>query len=85
MELATKNSMGFALSEEEPAGIKIGEKFFGILILFIGFLLFYFAYTSYSTLASVVFQVPTIVPAIFLFFGGLLMVVGVVLILARQD
>jgi len=73
------------LSDEEPAGIKIGEKFFGILILFIGFILFYFVYTSYSTLESVVFQMPTLVPVMFLFFGGLLMVLGVVLILARQD
>jgi len=77
--------MGFTLSDEEPAGIKIGEKFFGILILFIGFILFYFVYTSYSTLESVVFQMPTLVPVMFLFFGGLLMVLGVVLILARQD
>ena len=73
------------MSDEEPAGIKIGEKFFGILILFIGFILFYFVYTSYSTLESVVFQMPTLVPVMFLFFGGLLMVLGVVLILARQD
>lgn len=73
------------MSDEEPAGIKIGEKFFGILILFAGFILFYLAYTSLSALNGIVFDLPNIVPYTFLFSGGLLMVIGIILILARQD
>jgi mannose/fructose/N-acetylgalactosamine-specific phosphotransferase system component IIC len=73
------------MSDEEPAGIKIGEKFFGILTIFVGFLVFYFALTSYSALSTVVIDLPSIVPDTFLVFGGLLMVVGAILILARQD
>lgn len=73
------------MSDEEPAGIKIGEKFFGMLTIFVGFLVFYFAITSYSTLSKVVTDLPIILPGIFLVFGGLLMVFGTILILARQD
>jgi predicted phage tail protein len=73
------------MSDEEPVGIRIGEKFFGLLTIFIGFIVFYFAFTSYSTLSTVVTSLPIIVPGIFLCFGGSLMVVGVILILARQD
>jgi hypothetical protein len=73
------------MSDEEPAGIKIGEKFFGMLTIFIGFLVFYFTFTSYSTLSTVVTTLPILTPGIFLAFGGLVMVVGTILILAKHD
>lgn len=73
------------MSDEEPAGIKIGEKFFGILTIFIGFIVFYFTFTSYSTLSTVVTALPILVPGIFLVFSSLIMVVGAILILAKHD
>lgn len=73
------------MSDEEPAGIKIGEKFFGILTIFIGFIVFYFTFTSYSTLSTVVTVLPILVPGIFLVFSSLIMVVGAILILAKHD
>ena len=73
------------MSDEEPVGIRVGEWFFGILMLVIGFIVFYFAFTSYSTLSDIARALPVLVPGIFLGFGGLLMVVGVVLLVARHE
>jgi hypothetical protein len=73
------------MSDEEPVGIKAGEWFFGILTIIIGFMVFYFAFTSYSTLSTVVTSLPILVPGIFLCFGSLLMVVGAILILAKHE
>jgi len=73
------------MSEEEPVGIKVGEKFFGLLTIFVGFIVFYFAITSFANLSDVVTALPFIVPGIFLCFGAFLMIVGVLLILARHD
>ena len=72
------------MSDEESVGIKIGEKFFGLLTILIGFIVFYFAFTSISDFSKEAY-LPRFVPGIFLFFGGFLMVVGAILILARQD
>jgi hypothetical protein len=80
-----KSRRGYAMSDEEPVGIKIGEKFFGLLTIFIGFIVFYFTFTSYSALSTVVTSLPKLVPGTFLCFGGFLMVIGLILILARQD
>ena len=72
-------------SEEEPVGLKIGEKFFGLLIIFIGFVIFYFAYTSYSALSSIVPNLPTIVPGAFLFASVTIIVIGVLFIIAKEE
>jgi hypothetical protein len=82
---AKKVGWCYAMSDEEPVGIKIGEKFFGLLTIFVGFIVFYFAFTSYLALSTVETSLPTLVPGTFLCFGGSLMVIGIVLILARQD
>lgn len=72
-------------SEEEPVGLKIGEKFFGLLIITIGFVIFYFTYTSYSALSSIVPSLPIIVPGTFLFAGVTLFVIGILFILAKEE
>jgi hypothetical protein len=72
-------------SEEEPAGLEIGEKFFALMIILVGFILFYYTYTSYSTLSSVVPSLPIIVPGLFLCAGALFFVVGVLLIIAKEE
>jgi hypothetical protein len=71
-------------SEEEPAGLEIGEKFFALLIILVGLILFYYTYTSYSTLSSVVPSLPVIVPGLFLCAGALFFVVGILLIIAKE-
>jgi hypothetical protein len=68
------------MSEEVPVGLKIGEKFFGLLIMLIGFLVFYFSYTSLSSLGTIIPY-----PDIFPFVGAVLMVVGLLLIFARLE
>jgi uncharacterized membrane protein YidH (DUF202 family) len=73
------------MSDEEPVGIKIGEKFFGLLIILVGFIVFYFAYTSYSALSRVVPSLPIVVPGLFLFVGVALLVVGFLLIFAKEE
>ena len=72
-------------SEEEPVGLKIGEKFFGLLIIIIGVIVFYFAFTSYSTLSAVVPSLPVLVPGIFSFFGAALLLVGVLFVFAKEQ
>lgn len=72
------------MSDEESVGIKIGEKFFGLLTIFIGFIVFYFAFTSYSSFREELY-LPLIVPGVFVCIGGFLMVVGVILVLAKHD
>jgi hypothetical protein len=71
--------------EEEPVGLKFGEYLFGILIIIIGFLVFYYAFTSYSSLSTVVTSMPFIVPGLFLFAGAVLFVVGVLFIFAKKE
>lgn len=73
------------MSDEEPVGIRVGEWFFGILIILIGFIVFYFAFTSYSALSTIATDLPILVPSLFMCFGVCLMIVGVILILARHD
>jgi predicted phage tail protein len=71
-------------SEERPAGTEIGEKFFGLMIIIVGFVLFYYSYTSYSTLSSVTPGLPIIVPGMFLCAGAAFLVGGVLLIIAKE-
>jgi hypothetical protein len=71
--------------EEEPVGLKIGEKFFGILIIIIGFIVFYYAYTSYSDLSTVVTSLPSIVPGVFLFAGAAFFVVGILFLFSKEE
>lgn len=72
------------MSNEEPVGIEVGEKFFGLLIIFVGFILFYFAFTSYSDLSKVATGLPFVVPGLFLAASSFMMILGVILILARH-
>jgi len=67
-------------SEGAPVGLRVGERFFGLLLILIGFIVFYFAYTSLSSLLTIVPY-----PGFFLFAGALLMLVGLVLVLARSE
>jgi len=67
-------------SEEVPVGLKIGERFFGLLIIIIGFIVFYFTYTSLSTLGSIVPY-----PGIFLFASVVLLVIGFLLIFSKSE
>lgn len=72
------------MSDEEPVGIEVGEKFFGLLIILVGFILFYFALTSISDLSRVATFLPAIAPGLFLAASCFLMFIGVILILARH-
>jgi hypothetical protein len=71
--------------EEEPVGLKVGEKFFGLLVIIVGIIVFYFAFTSQSDLSLVVPSLPVLVPGIFLFFGAVLMLIGVLFIFAKEQ
>ncbi|MBX5326863.1 MAG: hypothetical protein ACQXXH_03260 [Candidatus Bathyarchaeia archaeon] len=66
-------------SEEAPVGLRIGERFFGLMLILIGVIVFYFAYTSISSLLSIVPY-----PGFFLFAGVVLILIGVLLIFARS-
>jgi len=62
-------------------GLRIGERFFGLLLLLVGFIVSYFTYTSMSlTEWSIVTY-----PGLFLFVGVMVMVIGLLLILARSE
>jgi len=67
-------------NEEVPAGLRIGERFFGLLLILIGFIVFYFAYTSFSSLSKEVLY-----PGLFLFMGASLMLIGLVLVVAKSE
>jgi hypothetical protein len=72
-------------SEGEPIGLEIGEKFFGILIIIIGFIIFYYAFTSYSDLSTVVAALPFLVPWVFLLSGAAFFVVGFLFLLSKEE
>ena len=61
---------------EEPLGLKITEKSFGLLIILVGAILFYVTYTNIESL---------VYPIIFIALGAALMVVGVLMVLARTE
>jgi len=61
---------------EEPLGLKLTEKFFGLLIILVGAIIFYVTYTNIKSL---------VYPVIFLILGVALIVVGVLMVLARTE
>jgi len=61
---------------EEPVGLTIAEKFFGLLIILVGTIIFYVTYTN---LKSVIH------PFIFLVVGSALIGLGVILVLSRPE
>jgi len=61
---------------EEPLGLKVTEKFFGLLIILIGVIVFYVTYTNIEGL---------VYPVIFLALGVALIVLGVLMVLARIE
>jgi len=61
---------------EEPMGLTIAEKFFGLLILLVGAVIFYVTYTNLKTI---------IYPFIFLAVGSGLIGLGIILVLSRPE
>ncbi len=61
---------------EEPLGLKVTEKFFGLLIILVGAIIFYVTYTNMQSL---------VYPIMFIVLGVALMVVGIVMVLARAE
>ena len=61
---------------EEPLGLKVSEKFFGLLIILVGAILFYVTYIDIENL---------VYPTIFIALGVALMVVGILMVLARTE
>ena len=61
---------------EEPLGLKLTEKFFGLLIILVGAIIFYVTYTNIKSL---------VYPVIFLILGVALIVVGTLMVLARTE
>jgi len=57
-------------------GLKLTEKFFGLLIILVGAIIFYVTYTNIKSL---------VYPVIFIALGVALMVLGVIMILARTE
>jgi len=61
---------------EEPLGLKVTEKFFGLLIILVGAIIFYVTYTNIKSL---------VYPVIFIALGVALIVVGTLMVLARTE
>jgi len=61
---------------EESLGLKVTEKFFGLLIILVGAILFYVTYTNIESL---------VYPTIFIALGAALMVVGILMVLTRTE
>jgi hypothetical protein len=61
---------------EEPLGLKVTEKFFGLLIILVGAILFYVTYTNIESL---------VYPTIFIALGAALIVVGILMVLTRTE
>jgi hypothetical protein len=61
---------------EEPLGLKLTEKFFGLLIILVGAIIFYVTYTNIESL---------VYPIIFLAIGVALIVLGVIMVLVRTE
>jgi len=61
---------------EEPLGLKLTEKFFGLLIILVGAIIFYVTYTNIKSL---------VYPVIFIALGAALIVVGTLMVLARTE
>jgi len=61
---------------EEPVGLTVAEKFFGLLIIIIGAVIFYVTYTNFQSIIH---------PLIFLVVGSALIGLGVILVLSRAE
>ena len=61
---------------EESFGLEVTEKFFGLLIILVGAILFYVTYTNIESL---------VYPTIFIALGAALMVVGILMVLTRTE
>jgi hypothetical protein len=61
---------------EEPLGLKVTEKFFGLLLILVGAIVFYVTYTNIESL---------VYPVIFIALGAALMVLGIIMVLARTE
>jgi len=61
---------------EEPFGLKVTEKFFGLLIILIGVIVFYVTYTNIESL---------VYPVIFITLSAALIVLGILMILVRTE
>jgi len=61
---------------EEPMGLTIAEKFFGLLIILIGAILFYVTYTNFESL---------VYPLIFLVAGSALIGIGIILVISKPE
>ena len=61
---------------EEPVGLTIAEKFFGLLIILTGAIIFYVTYTNFRIL---------LYPLIFLVVSSALIGLGVILVLSRAE
>lgn len=62
---------------EEPVGLTIAEKFFGLLIILVGAIIFYMTYTNIESVGPY--------PIIFLGVGSALMALGILLVIARAE
>ncbi len=61
---------------EQPVGLTIAEKFFGLLIIIIGAIIFYVTSTNLKSLMH---------PFIFLAVGSALIGLGLILVISRPD
>jgi len=61
---------------EEPVGLTIAEKFFGLLIILAGAIIFYVTYTNFKSVIH---------PFIFLVVSSALIGLGVILVLSRPE
>lgn len=61
---------------EEPMGLAVAEKFFGLLIVIIGIIVFYVTYTNLESMVH---------PLIFLAVGSVLIGLGAILVLSRPE
>ncbi len=61
---------------EEPLGLTVAEKFFGLIIIIIGAIIFYVSYMNFKSL---------LYPFVFLIVGSALIGLGVILVLSRAE
>lgn len=65
------------MSKEGPIGLTIMEKLLGILIILVGFIMFYVTYTNIGSIGSA--------PTFFLVLGIALIVLGVFVLIAKAE
>lgn len=65
------------MSKEAPIGLTIMEKLLGLLIILVGFIMFYITYTNVASIGSA--------PTFFLALGIALIVLGVFVLIAKPE